>query len=47
MSEWRRLHPISPVVRAGRALIAIAIVVVPAVLGGRDRAQSAIQLAVA
>jgi len=34
---WRRLHPLSPVVRAGRATIAIFIVLVPTLLsGGRN-----------
>src|SRR5205085_2141292 len=48
MSElaWRRLHPVSPIVRAGRALIAIAVVVVPSLLAGRDRLQSGIQVGI-
>ncbi|HXR11003.1 MAG TPA: PH domain-containing protein, partial [Gaiellaceae bacterium] len=33
---WRRLHPLSPVVRGGKATIALAIILVPAVLGGRS-----------
>ena len=32
--EWQRLHPLSPVVRAGRATIGIAIVFVPTALSG-------------
>jgi putative membrane protein len=32
---WHRLHPLSPFVRAGRATIAIAVVLVPSVLTGR------------
>ena len=42
---WRRLHPLSPVVRAGRATIAIFIVLVPTVLsGGRDAGSEYFQL---
>jgi len=43
---WRRLHPVSPVVRAGRGAIAIAIVVLPSVLGGRDLTESAVQFGI-
>ena len=44
---WRRLHPVSPVVRAGRAAIAIFIVLVPIVLrGGGNLSDSYIQLGV-
>jgi putative membrane protein len=43
---WRRLHPASPVVRAGRATIAVFIVLVPAVLGGRRLSQEYVQLGV-
>ena len=32
--EWRRLHPLSPVVRGGRGTVAIAILLLPALLGG-------------
>lgn len=32
---WHRLHPLSPIVRAGRATIGIAIVLVPSVLTGK------------
>jgi putative membrane protein len=32
---WHRLHPLSPVVRLGRALIPVLIVLVPAFLAGR------------
>jgi putative membrane protein len=35
---WHRLHPLSPLVRAGRATIGIAIVVVPSLLGGGGNA---------
>ena len=44
---WRRLHPVSPVVRAGRAAIAIFFVLVPIVLrGGGSFRDSYIQLGV-
>ncbi|MEP6812841.1 MAG: PH domain-containing protein [Actinomycetota bacterium] len=44
---WRRLHPVSPVVRAGRAAIAIFIVLVPIALhGGGNLSDSYIQLGV-
>jgi putative membrane protein len=44
---WRRLHPVSPVVRAGRAAIAVFIVLVPIVLrGGGNLSDSTIQLGV-
>ena len=33
---WHRLHPLSPFVRAGRAAIALAVVLVPALVSGRD-----------
>jgi putative membrane protein len=32
---WRRLHPLSPVVRGGRGTIAIVVVLVPTLLSGR------------
>ena len=32
---WERLHPLSPVVRGGRVTIALAIVLVPSLVGGR------------
>ena len=37
---WQRLHPLSPVVRGGRATIAIFILLIPIVLGG-DRLSNA------
>jgi putative membrane protein len=44
---WRRLHPVSPVVRAGRAAIAIFIVLVPVALrGGGNLRDSSIQLGI-
>ena len=30
---WHRLHPLSPVVRGGRATIAVAILLIPVALG--------------
>lgn len=42
---WHRLHPLSPVVRAGRATIGIAIVLAPAVLTGRSLAGSVYDVA--
>lgn len=42
---WKRLHPLSPVVRAGRATIAIFIVLVPTLLnGGRNLSSDYVQL---
>ncbi len=44
---WRRLHPVSPVVRAGRAAIAIFIVLIPIVLrGGGNFSDSYVQLGI-
>ncbi len=34
MNDWRRLHPLSPAVRAGRALIAIGIIFLPTLVSG-------------
>ena len=34
---WHRLHPLSPVVRAGRALVFLLLVVLPQALAGRER----------
>ena len=34
MSDWHRLHPLSPAVRAGRALIAIGIIFLPTLVSG-------------
>lgn len=44
---WRRLHPVSPVVRAGRLAIAIFILLVPALLGGRSLSGSYVQIGIA
>jgi putative membrane protein len=45
-SGWQRLHPLSPVVRAGRGTIAIFVILVPTVLGGRGLGSSLPQFAV-
>ena len=44
---WRRLHPLSPLVRGGRVTIALAIVLVPAVLTGHGFAKEIPPLIVA
>jgi putative membrane protein len=44
-AAWHRLHLLSPVVRAGRATIAIAIFLVPAVLRGRSLSSSVYDVA--
>lgn len=43
---WERLHPLSPVVRAGRATIAIFVLLAPSVVGGRSLASSLPELGV-
>jgi putative membrane protein len=43
---WRRLHPVSPVVRAGRATIAIFIVFIPAVIRGGDLSGDYVQFGI-
>jgi putative membrane protein len=43
---WHRLHPLSPLVRAGRATIGIAIVAAPSVLGGGNFSGSYVELGV-
>jgi putative membrane protein len=42
---WHRLHPLSPIVRAGRATIGLAIVLAPTVLAGRSSSSSVYELA--
>jgi putative membrane protein len=42
---WRRLHPLSPIVRGGRATIAIAVIILPTVFGARRSSNSAFELA--
>jgi putative membrane protein len=44
---WQRVHPLSPIVRGGRATIAIAVLLVPTVLRGGDLSGSYVQLAIA
>ena len=43
---WQRLHPLSPVVRGGRATIAIFIILIPIALGGDTLSRETPQLAV-
>jgi putative membrane protein len=38
--DWRRLHPLSPVVRAGRATIGLVVVLAPSALVGRTSSSS-------
>jgi putative membrane protein len=44
---WQRLHPVSPLVRGGRATIALAILLVPILLGGGRLTSATPQLAIA
>lgn len=44
---WHRLHPLSPVVRGGKATIGLAVVLVPDLIGGRNPTGLLIQLGVA
>jgi putative membrane protein len=43
---WHRLHPLSPIVRAGRVTIGIGIVLIPSVLTGRFSSRSFYDLGV-
>jgi hypothetical protein len=43
---WQRLHPLSPVVRGGRATIAIFILLIPIAFGGDTLGHATPQLAV-
>jgi putative membrane protein len=43
---WRRLHPLSPAIRAGRALIAIVVLLLPAVAAGDNLSGFLVQIAV-
>jgi putative membrane protein len=45
--RWHRLHPLSPLVRAGRVLIAVAVLVVPSFAVGNGGWDSAGQLVLA
>jgi putative membrane protein len=42
---WERLHPLSPIVRGGRATIAVAIILAPTLLNGRSPSAEIPQLA--
>ena len=44
--RWHRLHPLSPVVRGGRATIAVAILLIPVALGGDNLSNASPQLVV-
>jgi len=44
--HWQRLHPLSPVVRGGRATIALAIVILPSLAAGRDGTPQFVELGV-
>lgn len=44
---WRRVHPLSPVVRGGRATIAIGVLLLPTVLRGGNLSGSFVQLGIA
>jgi len=43
---WQRLHPLSPLVRGGRATIAVFIILIPVALGGDSVGREAPQLGV-
>ncbi|HEY2326715.1 MAG TPA: PH domain-containing protein [Gaiellaceae bacterium] len=45
--DWRRLHPLSPVVRGGRGLIAVVVILIPSLLRGGDTGTRYALLAVA
>jgi putative membrane protein len=45
-SGWHRLHPLSPVVRAGRSLVALAVPVGLAATGGRNAGEVVVDLAI-
>lgn len=48
MTDWRRLHPLSPIVRGGRATIGVAILLLLSLAGGRNgSSNSNLELAVA
>lgn len=44
--DWRRLHPLTPFVRGGRATIGIAVILVPSALAGRHGRGSLIEIVV-
>jgi putative membrane protein len=41
---WRRLHPLSPVVRGGRGTIAVVLLALPTLIGGRTPTESLVQI---
>ena len=43
---WQRLHPLSPIVRGGRATIALAVIFIPTILGGRSISEDYPQLVI-
>ena len=43
---WQRLHPLSPVVRGGRATIAVAIILLPTIFGTRHGRNELVELGV-
>jgi putative membrane protein len=43
---WQRLHPLTPVVRGGRATLAIAFVILPALLSGRNLGDTLVHVVV-
>jgi putative membrane protein len=47
MDGWRRVHPLSPLVRGGRATIAVAIVLLPALVRGGNLNDSFVQFVIA
>lgn len=46
-TAWRRLHPLSPLVRGGRLTIGIAILLAPDLLFGRDPSHDFVQIGIA
>ncbi len=44
--EWRRLAPVSPIVRGGRGTIGVVIILIPALLGGGVSAGSLVPLGI-
>ncbi|HEY2543979.1 MAG TPA: PH domain-containing protein [Gaiellaceae bacterium] len=44
--EWRRLHPLTPIVRGGRATIGLAVILLPSALAGRHGRGSLIEIGV-
>jgi len=44
-TRWQRVHPLSPIVRGGRATIALAVLLLPTVVRGGDLSGSYLQLA--